>query len=146
MAQNEDRTVETMHLKYIDLLEKRINQLEVLVNKPADGTATAWAGENNKAKTDVSTKVRPPLSLSVSLPTERLNRSQRQKSQKLAVGIAMYCANGTRQVGTSKKKSSKRVGLTSRRGKSLLTLSAAHMTRRKARRMPTATSKSRTTS
>lgn len=56
-----------MHLKYIELLEKRIGQLEVLVNKPPDVTSkpagevvVAATGDNSKTKADASTKV--PLS------------------------------------------------------------------------------------
>lgn len=53
-----------MHLKYIELLEKRINQLEALVSKtsdagpkPPDHSASAESGENVEAKIDASTKV-----------------------------------------------------------------------------------------
>lgn len=59
ISQTEERTVEVMHLKYIELLEKRINQLEVLVNKSGDekgkstaGSATAASGESSKPKAD----------------------------------------------------------------------------------------------
>ena len=48
-----------MHLKYIELLEKRINQLEVLVNKPAEESATANGGQDGKTNTDDGNKVSP---------------------------------------------------------------------------------------
>ncbi|KAL1857461.1 hypothetical protein Daus18300_010325 [Diaporthe australafricana] len=67
-VESKDLTVELMHLKYIELLEKRINQLDVLVNKPADvipksrnESATAGSGENDKAKTDESKEEAPKL-------------------------------------------------------------------------------------
>lgn len=59
VAQSEGREVEMMHLKYIELLEKRISQLEGLVTKPVAATAPGPGSpeEKGKAKADASTKV-----------------------------------------------------------------------------------------